>query len=128
LFKTKDDFMAVIDSFTKMLNHLQEQANVGFKHLPGDTDVSNKAPVKFYLNEVLMGNNSFWLELDGQPLSIVTYNALNYLISKDKRFAKKLLQGFNTLITRSTLISGTGEKERNKFFRRQHDKISQLIK
>ncbi|MEO6219836.1 MAG: hypothetical protein ABIO81_05370 [Ginsengibacter sp.] len=120
--------MAVVDSFIKMLHHLQEQANIGFKHLPGDTDVSYKAPVKFYLNEVLMGNNSFWLELDGQPLSIVTYNALNYLISKDKRFAKKLLQGFNTLITRSILISGTGEKERNKFFRRQHDKISQLIK
>ena len=105
---------------------LQEQANVGCKFLPGSTDVSHKAPFKFYVNEVLLGNNTFILELDDQRLSIITYNALNYLMTKDHRFGKKLLQGFNTLVSRATLISGTGEKERNKFFRVQREKISQL--
>ena len=126
LFKTKEDFAAVIDSFNKMLDHLQEQANVGCKFLPGSTDVSHKAPFKFYVNEVLLGNNTFILELDDQRLSIITYNALNYLMTKDHRFGKKLLQGFNTLVSRATLISGTGEKERNKFFRVQREKVSQL--
>lgn len=128
LFKTTEDFNIVIDSFNKMLNHLQEQANIGIKYMPGDSDVSHKAPFKFYLNEVLLGNNTFILELDDQPLSIITYNALNYLITKDARFNKKLLHGFNTLVSRSTLISGTGEKERNRFFRAQREKVAQLIK
>jgi len=128
LFKTAGDFETVIDSFNKVLDHLQEQANIGLKYLPGETDVSYKAPFKFYINEVLLGNNTFILELDGQPVSIITYNALNYLITKDTRFSKKLLHGFNTLVSRATLISGTGEKERNRFFRVQREKLGQLIK
>ena len=128
LFKTKEDFITVVESFNKTLDHLQEQANTGLKLMPGAADVSNKIPFKFYINEVLIGNNTFILELDNQRLSIVTYNALNYLITKDARFSKKLLHGFNTLVSRATLISGTGEKERNKFFRVQREKISQLLK
>jgi len=128
LFKTKEDFMTVVESFSKTLNHLQDQANTGLKFMPGTTDISYKSPFKFYINEVLIGNNTFILELDNQRLSIVTYNALSYLITKDARFSKKLLQGFNTLVSRATLISGTGEKERNKFFRVQREKIAQLIK
>ncbi len=128
LFKTNDDFITVLDSFDKMLNHLQEQANVGCKFMPDTTDFSHKAPFKFYINEVLLGNNTFILELDDQRLSIITYNALNYLMTKDVRFGKKLLQGFNTLVSRATLISGTGEKARNKFFRVQREKILQLKK
>ena len=82
-------------------------------------------------NKVLLlkgGNNTFILELDGTSISIITYNALSYLMTKDERFAAKLLQGFNTLVGRSTLISGTGEKERNRFFRTQREKIEQLLK
>ena len=67
-------------------------------------------------------------QLDDQRVSIITYNALNYLITKDERFGRKLLQGFNTLVGRATLISGTGEKERNKFFRIQREKILELTK
>jgi BetR domain len=128
LFKTGEDFIIVADSFNKMLNHLQEQANNGLKFMPGATDVSHKAPFKFYINEVLLGNNTIICELDDLRLSIITYNALNYLITKDVRLGEKLFRGFNTLVSRSTLISGTGEKERNKFFRVQHEKIIQLKK
>ncbi len=126
LFKTKEDFLMVIDSFNKMLDHLQEQANIGVKFMPAASDLKLRIPFKFYVNEVLLGNNTFILELDDQRLSIITYNALNYLLTKDVRFCNKLLHGFNTLVTRATLISGTGEKERNKFFRAQREKISQL--
>ncbi len=128
LFKTTEDFIAVIDSFDKMLDHLQEQANKGVKFLHGSTEISYKAPFKFYINEVLLGNNSIIVDLDDQRFSIITYNALNYLMTKDVRFGNKLLQGFDTLVSRSTLISGTGEKERNKFFRSQRDKIMHLKK
>ncbi len=128
LFKSKEDFIRVIDSFSKMLNHLQEQANIGLKFMPAGADVSRKAPFKFYINEVILGNNTIVCELDDLHLSIITYNALNYLITKDVRFGKKLLHGFNTLVSRATLISGIGERERNKFFKLQREKILQLKK
>lgn len=126
LFKSEEDFLTVIDSFNKMLNHLQEQANKGVKFIPGTSDETKKTAFKLYINEVLLGNNTIIAEIDDQRLSFITYNALNYLITKDERFAEKLLQGFNTLISRATLISGSGEKERNKFFRIQREKIETL--
>ena len=128
LFKTKEDLIMVIDSLNKTLNHLQEQANAGVKFMPGAAVVNNKVLFKFCLNEVLLGNNTIICNLDEQRLSIITYNALNYLITKDERFGKIQLHGFNTLVSRSTIISGTGEKERNKFFRVQREKILQLKK
>ncbi len=85
-------------------------------------------PFKFYINEVILGNNTIVCELDDLHLSIITYKALNYLITKDVRFGKKLLHGFNTLVSRATLISGIGERERNKFFKLQREKILQLKK
>jgi hypothetical protein len=128
LFKTGQDFKTVADSFDKMLNHLQEQAKSGLKFMPGAADINTKMPFKFYINEVLLGSNTIICELDGQRLSIITYNALNYLLTKDVRLGEKLFRGFNTLTSRSALISGTGERERNKFFRVQHEKIAQLKK
>ena len=94
--------------------------------MPSGTDVTPKAPFKFYVNEIILGNNTFLLDLNGERLSIITYNVLDYLLTRDMRFSKKLFDGFSTLVSRSTLISGTGEKERNKFFRVQREKIHHL--
>ncbi len=128
LFKGEKDFIAVLHSFEKMLDHLEEQARSGIKFMPGEADVIHNASIKFYVNEIIIGNNSFLLDLNGEQLSIVTYNVLDYMLTKDIRFCKKVFDGFNTLVGRSTLISGTGEKERNKFFRAQREKINQLKK
>jgi hypothetical protein len=128
LFESEEDFLEVLLSFEKMLDHIQKQTQTGIKFMPAGTDVTPKAPFKFYVNEIILGNNTFLLDLNGERLSIITYNVLDYLLTRDMRFSKKLFEGFNTLVSRSTLISGTGEKERNKFFRVQREKILQLKK
>jgi hypothetical protein len=128
LFKSDEDFISVLASLEKSIDHLQEQAKYGVKFMPGAADTGHKASFKIYVNEVIMGNNTFILDLDGKLLAIITYNALNYLLTKDIRFTLKSIRGFNTLVSRSTLISSVGEKERNKFFRGQREKIAQLKK
>jgi BetR domain len=128
LFKSEKDFSDVLHSFEKMLHHIEEQAQIGVKFMPAGADVTHKAPFKFYVNEIILGNNSFLLDLNGLRLSIITFNALDYMFTRDSRFSKKLFDGFNTLVSRSTLISGTGEKERNRFFRVQREKIIHLKK
>src|SRR5437868_6527321 len=65
LFSTPEDFDIVADSFNKMLGHLKEQANYGLKFMPGAADTGHKAPFKFYVNEVLLGNNTIICELNG---------------------------------------------------------------
>jgi BetR domain len=127
-FKTNNDFEVVLDSFLKMIDHLQLQAERGVKFMPGAADVSYKAPIHFYINELILGNNTMVISLDGKHLSMVTYSVFHYLFTKDPRFYAKVMSSFDTLLGRSTLISKTGEKDRNRFFNTMREKINGLQK
>lgn len=127
-FKTDKDFEAVVDSFQKMIDHLQLQAEKGVKFMPGANEVSYKAPIQFYINELILGNNTMVINLDGKNLTMVTYSVFHYLFTKDPRFAEKVTGSFNTLLSRSTLISKTGEKDRNRFFNVLREKVNGLRK
>ncbi len=127
-FKTQEDFDSVIRSFQKMIDHLQLQAEKGFKFMPGATEVSYKAPIQFYVNELILGNNTMVANLDGKKMAMVTYGVFHYLFTKDSRFSNKVISSFDTLLSRSTLISKTGEKDRNRFFNALREKINGLKK
>jgi hypothetical protein len=127
-FKSQEDYDAVLDSFQCMLDHLQLQAEKGVKFMPGDTEVAYKAPIQFYVNELILGSNTILLTLDNKRVSMVTYSVFNYLITRDARFADKSFTTFNTLLSRSTIISQTGEKDRNRFFNTLRSKVNALRK
>jgi hypothetical protein len=128
IFKKAEDMILVIDSFQQMLDHLQSQAEKGVKFLPGSTDLGYKASIQFYVNELILGNNTILLDLNNQRISMMTYSVLNYLITRDNRFSEKAFSNFNTLLSRSALISKTGEKERNRFFNHLREKVDELRK
>jgi len=126
VFKSNDDFFAVIDSLQQTLDHLQLQAEKGVKFMPGVTDLSYKAPIQFYLNDLIMGNNTMLLDLDDSKLSMITYGVFNYLFTSDPRFSAKITAMFDTLINRSTLVSKTDEKARSRFFNSLRGKCDAL--
>jgi hypothetical protein len=126
IFKTRDDLFAVIDSFELTLDHLEQQAEKGVKFMPGATEVTHRSPIQLYVNEVVIGNNTIMAELTETRISFVPYNVFSYLITKDTRFNESTFDAFNTLVSRSTLISGTGEKERTRFFRALREKVQGL--
>jgi len=127
-FKSSADFDAVVNSFHQLLDHFQQQAEKGVKFMPGATDVSYKEPTQIYVNELVIGNNTFLFKLDTKKLSVVTYNVFHYLITSDSRFTARTEEAFNTIISRSTLISKIGEKDRNRFFNTLRDKVNGLKK
>jgi hypothetical protein len=126
MFVNKGDLEIVVDSLDRTLDHLQLQAERGFKFMPGQSDLGHRAPVQFYVNEVVLGNNTILVELDGVRHSFITYNVLSYLESRDIRFNEKSFTSFNTILSRSALISGTGERERNKFFSSLKERVQNL--
>lgn len=127
-FRNEQDIELVIVAFENTLDHLQLQAEKGLKFFPGDTDVSYKASQELYVNEVVIGSNTILAELDEQKISFIPYNVFSFIHTRDKRFNESVFNGFNTLKSRSTLISGTGEKERGKFFRYLHSRVNELRK
>lgn len=128
IFRNSEDLVAVVDDFIRMLDHLQAQAAKGTKFMPGGSEVTHKGTIQFYVNELILGNNTILLTLDGQKISMITYSVFNYLITRDERFAVKGFDTFNTLLGRSTLVSRSGEKDRNRFFNTLRDKVHALRK
>lgn len=127
LFRNKEDLIAVVDSFIRMLDHLQAQASKGSKFMPGSNNAT-KGPIEFYINELILGNNTILLVLDGNKSSMITYSIFHYLVTQDERFVAKASGTFNNLLSRSTLVSKTGEKDRSKFFNVLRDKVNELRK
>jgi hypothetical protein len=128
IFNSNNDYERVVDSILKTIDHLELQASKGQKFLPGDSELKYRAPIQFYVNDLIIGNNTIYGEVDGNKISWVTYSVLNTLITKDKRFNDHLFQNFHTLRSRSTLVSGTGERERVRFFNSLRDKVNVLRK
>jgi BetR domain len=128
IFASTEDFEIIISSLEKTLDHLQLQAERGTKFMPGQENIPVHARLQFYVNEVVIGNNTIMLELDGTRLSTITYSVFGYLMTKDARFNQNVFNSFKTVLSRSTLISGTGERERNKFFRSLRERVQQLRK
>ena len=93
--------------------------------MPGIT-AESAGKIEFYVNELILGNNTILFQLDDSRLAMITYNILSYLICNDERFVNKTFETYNMLLSRSALISGTGEKERNIFFNKLRSKIDSL--
>jgi len=94
--------------------------------MPGDSELSYKATVELYVNEIVIGSNTILAELDTTRVSFIPYNVFSYMFTRDPAFNDSIYHGFHTLRSRSTLISGTGEKERNRFFTFLLEKVNGL--
>jgi hypothetical protein len=123
IFESKKDLDAVIDSFDATVAHLQKQVEKGRKFMPGIGEAGYKAPLKFYINEIILGNNSILVSLDDTQTVFINHIVLKYISTTDKKFTAKAFGNFQNLVSRSILISETGEKERNKFFKSLRERI-----
>lgn len=125
-FANEKDIHAVIDAFEACINHLCLQAEKGCKFMPGDSDLVHGASLQFYANEVIIGSNTIIAELDGNKIAFIPYNVFSFLQTRDINFTETVFRSMENLRSKSTLISSTGEKERNKFFKQLKMQLAAL--
>ena len=127
-FSKKDDAIRLCDVLEKMINHLQHQAEVGFLFPYGTNPEGIEGSFKLYCNEVLLGDNTIFVKMNGNPTTFLTYNVLNLLITSNPLFCQQIEKSLRILMQESTLISSTSAKDRNRFFIQIIDKINGLRK
>ncbi len=98
------------------IEHIKNQAELGFKFRYGADPHGVENSYSFYENEVVLNDNTVYVETDNFTATYVTYNVLSLLVNTDKAFCagvKKFLKG---ILRESILISSVNAKGRNRFF------------
>lgn len=114
----------LLEKAEELLNHFMLQAEYGCKFLY-DRDPTDHRHYHLYYNEVMMGDNTLLLRREQDIFTIFTHNIIHNLMTSDPAFCQKTWEVHTNLISRSTLISSSSEKERNKFFNRLRQRIDQ---
>ena len=121
-----EDAIVLCKQYSLLLSHIKVEIQQKQKLKLLDQS-SAGAGYQLYVNEVAIGDNSILFEMNGQRIAFVTYNSINYLNSSDPHFSELLKNHFDHSIQKSTMISGTSEKFRNKFFNVQLKKVDNLV-
>ena len=117
LIAKEEDAQLLFDKLLELTTHLQAEAEAGVKFLPGEPASSGSTPFKVYVNEVMQGDNMIYASAGGQRMVFLNHSAIDYVSTADASFYDFARRSIDTITRRSNLISGTGERERNGFFR-----------
>lgn len=109
------------DDFAGMISIIQENAASGSK---------SKTPHNYnlYKNEILIAETTILFKMGDRRAAFITYNTMNLLSTSQEGFCSQIEKYLVNLENKSVLISTTGEKERNKFFKRLNEKIQKRKK
>lgn len=116
-FISEADAQTLYDRLLNLVDHMQVQAEAGSKFLVGEPPATGSGVYKVYVNEVMQGDNMIYAEGSGMRMVFLNHSAINYVVTSDAKFCDFTQASMENITRRSVLISGTGEKERNRFFR-----------
>ncbi|HEX7905310.1 MAG TPA: helix-turn-helix domain-containing protein [Chitinophagaceae bacterium] len=123
-FRSDQDILKVYEAIEKMMDHLEKQAELGYKFNYGDPEKKPLGRYRMYFNEVVLGDNSSMAVIDNSKIAFLPHTAMNYLMTRDMKYCDNYHSYIQNLMKSSTLISEVSEKERSKFFRIHRDRIA----
>ncbi len=126
MYKSDNDIKILYEKVAELINHIERQAEYGVKFLIGSEPSKNAAPYQMFVNELILGDNTFMAELGNTRLTYLNHSVLYFVGTKDEQFNDAMFKNLNNLTKKSTQVSSIGEKERVRFFNRLRDKIQRM--
>lgn len=128
IFRSESDAQAMYDALLRLIDHLQAEAEAGVKFLVGEPAATGSGRFALYVNEVMQGDNMIYAEAGGARIVFLNHSAINYVATMDPVFCEFARMSMDTIMRRSNLISGTGERERARFFRALREEVDRRRK
>jgi hypothetical protein len=123
VFASGQDIVRLYDSLEKTIDHVEKQAEAGYKFTMDGKTANPKAAFKVFINEFLLGDNTHIALLNEAKVVYINHSVINVFWTKDQAFAEHTYQNFQNIIRKSLLVSDVGERERTKFFNGMREKI-----
>ena len=128
MFRSDNELKTIYEQLHKMIDHIEAQAEKGVKFMPGEKETSQSAPYNLYINDFLIGDNSFLAILENNRISFLIHNYLNYLSTSDEAHTTYHYNFLQNIIHKSILLSKSSEKLRSGFFYLIHEEIEKSRK
>lgn len=122
VFNDKNDIIVLYECLEKMVDHIEEQAEAGYK-FNINAKGSKGASCKIYVNEFNIGDNTVVAVLNKKPVVFINHSFINISGTKDPVFCEYMFEYFQKLIRKSTLVSAVNEKQRSSFFNTIREKL-----
>lgn len=126
-FKNKSEARVLYTKFEELIDHLEKQAELGCKYDIGGKPSSNTVSYRLFVNELILGDNTYMAELDDARITFLNHSVLYFIATRDERFNNAIHENLQNLIKKSTMVSTVGEKERVSFFNQLRDKINERM-
>jgi hypothetical protein len=117
-FITLKQAHALLDEYVVMINDIRQSAARGMKN-------EKSGLFHLYRNEFLISDTTVLFKMGDKRMALITYNTMNTLNTSQESFCREMEDYLTNIINKSTLISTTGERERNKFFNLIEKRIQQ---
>lgn len=115
-FSSVDDALILLQKLKELIDHYEMQAEHGVKfHIGTNPSISN-VPYNMFVNELILGDNTIYFEAEQVRITFLNHSVLNFVYTMNEGFNRKIFANLSILMSKSTMISKTGEKERATFF------------
>jgi hypothetical protein len=115
-FETAADIRTIYEGLEETILHMKAQVEHGCKYMPGENPQTKKDNFSFFFNRVMLGDNTILVITDHFKTAYLNYGLLHYIVTRDETFCNNCYEDIQNLKKRSTMISKTGERQRNIFF------------
>jgi hypothetical protein len=123
LLKNSATTKMLLDKLELLINHIESEAELGLKFDLAKQADASCSEYRIFVNELILGDNTYLAELDGQRMVFLNHSVLYFIATTDEKFTSSTAENMLNLERKSTLISGVGEKERTVFFNKLRNKI-----
>jgi hypothetical protein len=119
-FASKEDALHILENVKKLAENLNAAAEQEQKISRGSRPGGS---YHLYNSDLVIGTNCIHVMAGGNNFSYISFNTMNSLTTANQVFCREIEHWMKNLIKKSTLISGSAEKQRFQFFRNMHRHI-----
>jgi len=128
-FMHKNDSIALFDDLESLVKHMQYQTEQGFKfHVGYHPSENEEENFKVFFNDVLLIDNTAFVQRDEKKFVFMTHNSLDILITANPTFCNQVEHSLRIIMKTGNHISRTSAVECNRFFNFIYEKLEEYKK
>lgn len=113
-FLNQSEVESVIAEISQMIQHIKQMAEENNKAYNHDKKLN--VPFLFYKIDVNLNTSNLLAIMDTHKISLQQFNAINFMTTTQSDFCEEYLDWIRNIQSKSSLLSGAGIVERQRFF------------